>query len=402
MGLMAEPPSPATLAASRRHRRLILVLGLGGFATALASRTLDPLVVVLAQHFSAPVATVALLTTAFALPYALVQPFLGPVGDALGKRRVIVSCLLVLALALALAALAPSLPVLFVARLLAGAAAGGVMPVSLALVGDSIPLQDRQLALSRLLVASITGQITGGVLAAALEPWIGWRGVNALCCAAALLALLVQWRERARAEALSPEPRHKFDVSLALRRYRDIVANPVAQRLFFAVFCESVLIFACFPFVASILHEAGIGGTAEAGMAVAGFGVGGFLYALLAPVLLRRLSTRQIQALAGAVAALALAGMGFAPLAVAFIGACLLLGLGFYMLHNSIQLGVTELAPRARGSAVSLHAFSFFIGQSLGPVVFGTTQHALGAAATLSACAAGILVLGLWLGRRAS
>jgi predicted MFS family arabinose efflux permease len=396
-----EPPQstlPAT--SSNRHRRLILVLGLGGFATALASRTLDPLVVVLAQEFGAPVATVALLTTAFALPYALVQPFLGPIGDALGKRRVIVACLMVLMLALLLAAFAPSLPILFLARLLAGGAAGGIMPVSLALVGDSVPLQERQLALSRLLVASITGQIAGGVLAAALEPTIGWRGVNGLCCVAALLALAVQWRERQRAEATAPEPQHRFDAALALRRYRDILANPAARRLFLAVFLESVLIFACFPFIAAILHDEGLGGTAEAGMAVAGFGVGGFLYALLAPALLRRLQTRRIVALAGAVAAVALLGMGFAPLAMAFVGACLLLGLGFYMLHNSIQVGVTELAPRARGSAVSLHAFSFFIGQSLGPVLFGAAFHGLGAAATLSVSAAGIAMLGIWLGRR--
>jgi len=43
---------------------------------------------------------VALLTTAFALPFALVQPVLGPVGDMVGKVRVMIACLAVTILAL--------------------------------------------------------------------------------------------------------------------------------------------------------------------------------------------------------------------------------------------------------------------------------------------------------------
>ncbi len=60
----------------------------------------EPLVGVLARDLATPPATVALLSTAFALPYALIQPVLGPVGDALGKERVVVACLFVLTLAL--------------------------------------------------------------------------------------------------------------------------------------------------------------------------------------------------------------------------------------------------------------------------------------------------------------
>src|SRR5688500_6539650 len=89
--------------------RLILVLGLGAGASSLAGRALDPLVGIIGAEFSAAAAVVALLGSAFALPYALVQPVLGPVGDAVGKERVIRICLVVLALALAACAAAPDL-----------------------------------------------------------------------------------------------------------------------------------------------------------------------------------------------------------------------------------------------------------------------------------------------------
>ena len=55
-------------------------------------------------------------------------------------------------------------------------------------------------------------------------------------------------------------------------------------------------------------------------------------------------------------------------------------GISFYMLHNSMQTEATELAPSARGSAVALFACGFFIGQGLGPLVFGALLHGLGRA----------------------
>jgi predicted MFS family arabinose efflux permease len=51
--------------------------------------------------------------------------------------------------------------------------------------------------------------------------------------------------------------------------------------------------------------------------------------------------------------------------------AFLVAGFGFYMLHNTMQTQATELAPTARGSALALFASSFFIGQGIGPVLYG-------------------------------
>ena len=105
-------------------------------------------------------------------------------------------------------------------------------------------------------------------------------------------------------------------------------------------------------------------------------------------------------ALGGALAAAALLGLGAAPSAAVFVGAGLVLGLGFYMVHNTIQTRVTEVAPEARGSAVALHAFHFYVGQSLGPVAVGVVGGLLGPGAAFALAGAGMLALGLRLGRR--
>ena len=63
---------------------LLIVLSLCGFAGALATRLLDPLITSIAADFHMTVAYVALLSSAFALPFGLSQPFLGPLGDSFG------------------------------------------------------------------------------------------------------------------------------------------------------------------------------------------------------------------------------------------------------------------------------------------------------------------------------
>jgi predicted MFS family arabinose efflux permease len=71
------------------------------------------------------------------------------------------------------------------------------------------------------------------------------------------------------------------------------------------------------------------------------------------------------------------------------------LGFGFFLLHNSVQTEVTELAPSARASSFSLHAFSFFLGQALGPMVYGIALPAIGATVSLTVGAAILVATGI-------
>ncbi|WP_254453437.1 MFS transporter [Siccirubricoccus sp. G192] len=385
----ADPP--------QRIRRLILLLGLASFAGALTARVTDPFIAALAAEFEVTPNRAALLATAYALPFALIQPVLGPFGDALGKRRIIRVALCLLAVFTLAAPFAPDLTSLILLRGLAGAAAGGIMPLTLAAVGDAVPMRERQVALSRLIVFAIGGQIAGGALAGLLAPLMGWRGVLGLCGGLALAAALVMLLAPPPGP---PEPRSRFDPVRAVRRYGAILRLPAARLLYGAVLVEGVLIFGSFPYFAPWLQARGLGGTLEAGLAVAAFGCGGFVYAAVARPLLARIGQSRMVVLGGALAGLALLGFALAPLALLFIAAGLLLGVGFYMVHNSIQTRVTEVAPEARGSAVSLHAFHFFVGQSLGPVLVGLASGALGQAPALALAAAVMLALGLRLGRR--
>lgn len=376
-------------------RAFIWILAVSGFASTFSGRAVEPMVGVIARDLASPVETVALLAAAFALPYAFIQPILGPVGDAVGKERVMKACLLALGAAQMGSVLAPDAATLFGLRIVAGVAAGGVVPLALALVGDRVEMAGRQVAISRFLIAIITGQLAGSSLAGVLAESVGWRGVFAvstLILGGALAATLVGFRHA--------RPGGRFQPTEAVARYRTILANPRARMLFLLVFVEAVTVFGLFPYVAPLLEERGEGGPAEAGLVLGGFAIGGLAYAALVGWLLRRLGVRRMLLGGGAISGAALLIVGFALDWRLDVLALLGLGLGFYMLHNSFQTQVTELAPDARASAVALHAFSFFVGQSLGVVLVGMGLRGVGLFPTMALCALGILAVGI-VGARA-
>ena len=79
------------------------------------------------------------------------------------------------------------------------------------------------------------------------------------------------------------------------------------------------------------------------------------------------------------------------------------LGFGFYMLHAVIQIYASELSPKARGSAMALHSFFFFLGQAVGPIVYGVGLNSVGIGPVLVFGAAVLVGVGFtcahWLRR---
>jgi predicted MFS family arabinose efflux permease len=174
-----------------------------------------------------------------------------------------------------------------------------------------------------------------------------------------------------------------------------VFANRRALPLYVIVGIEGVLAMGAQPFVAAILRERNPVGALEAGFVIGGIGIGGLLYTLSVGWLVRHLGTRRMVVLGGAAAGAALLAFGQGWPWQADVVAFVVLGFGFMMLHNTLQTIATELAPEARGSAIALFAFSFFIGQGLGPLGFGALLRALGTAAALTLFATGLLVLGV-------
>jgi predicted MFS family arabinose efflux permease len=354
---------------------VLFLISLCGLASSVAYRSMDPLVTSLARDFSVPVATAALVSSAYALPFALGQPVLGPIGDVFGKGKLLAICLFVLTATLVLGAFAPNFESMLAARFIGGLAGGGTMPVAMALIGDKFPPEKRQVAIARFLAVTLIGQIFASTLAGMLAVTIGWRGFFWLSACITLAAGVgALWKLQEPQKVFS----QAFGVGSAFRRYGIVFANPKSWLCFGTVFFEAIAIFGVTPYVSEILESNHLGGPPEAGFVIAGIGVGGLLYSLILGWLMRFFTRVSFMAWGGAIGAVALIASAWLPGWGALAGFFTLLGFGFVMLHNSVQTEVSSLAPSARASAFSMHAFSFFLGQALGPVIFGFGLHKLG------------------------
>jgi predicted MFS family arabinose efflux permease len=338
------------------------------FAQTLFTRAIDPIIPMIAVELRIDVKTVALLSTAFTFPYALVQPALGVAGDFFGKTRLMNLCVLVVAMTALICALATSFSLLVAMRVVAGLVAGGVFPVAIALIGDLVPINQRQVAIARLLGVALTANVLGASISGVIGDLLGWRGVFALLGLFSLIAAILAYWFLRNAQVAKPQP---FNRTAILGNFRSIFADPRAKVCFISVFLEAIFIQGLFPYVAILL--AGIGETRAsiAGLLIACFAIGGVSYSVTASYLATRVPQQRLMLTGGVIAsvALALVGMHFSWQVQTAIYTAF--GLGFYLLHSCIQVHVTDLSHTARGAAASLHSSSFYLGQAIGPVIYG-------------------------------
>jgi predicted MFS family arabinose efflux permease len=358
------------------------------FAQTLFTRAIDPVIPMIAADLAIDVNTAALLSSAFTLPYALVQPALGVTGDFFGKTRLMNLCLLVVALSALVCAVAMSFSLLLAMRVAAGLVAGGIFPVAMALTGDLVPVKQRQVAISRLLAVALTGNVVGSSIAGVIGDMFGWRGVFAILGSFGLIVTIVAFFAFRGVATPPPAPFHRAAV---MANFRSIFADPRAKVCFASVFFEAVF----FPYVALLLLAIGETRASVAGLLIATFAVGGVFYSLSVPVLISRVRERHLMVAGGTLAA-----TGLVLIALFFpwmwqIAIYALFGFGFYLLHSCIQVHVTEFSQTARGAAASLHSSFFYLGQAVGPVVYGYGFAHAGPEPSIFLGAAVVMTVGL-------
>lgn len=366
-----------------------------GFSSSIALRSLDPLTVEIANDLTVQPATVALLGTALSIPYALSQPVLGPMGDHFGKSRVITIALWLLAISVFASALAPTFAFLMGLRVLTGIAAGGIVPIGQALIGDVYQGRARQIAIARSTMAVFIGQLVGASFSGILEAWIGWRGVLLVCfCFVITAASAATWK-------LPAAPRKStgsFSVRTVVANYLIIFRMPRAWACYGSVFIQTGIMFGLMPFIAYLLERQNLGGAREAGLIIAGFSAGSLAFTLSVPITLRLLSRPNLLVTGGVITALGLVGTSFGLAWYWQAAIFLVTGFGYFLQHNAIQGEVSELSEELRASAYAMHAFSFFMGSAAAPILYGIAFNTIGIRLSLLIAAGIFITVGLTSG----
>ena len=401
---MTPTPAPAS---SAIPRGAIACLALAAFASGLSLRVNDALLPRLVGEFGISLGQASQVIGVFAIAYGLAQLLFGPLGDRFGKYRVIAWACAASAVTALLCAAAPGFDGLRVARALAGATAAAVIPLAMAWIGDVVPYEQRQPVLARFLIGQIVGLAGGVWLGGFAADHLTWRApyVFIALLFAAVSVVLFALNRRLPAQARAMKRGDGSPLQRIVAEFGSVLSHSWARVILVLVFLEGVFLYGPFAFIASHVHHVFSLSLSAAGALVMVYGLGGLLFAVSSRHLVPRLGEAGLAKWGGTLMGAALLAIGYGPAWQWSLVGCFVLGLGFYMMHNTLQVNATQMVPERRGAAVSAFASSFFLGQSAGVSLGGALVGVMGTAPFMVVGAVGVLAVALVfvmaLGRRA-
>ena len=338
----------------------------------------------------------------FSIAYGLAQLLFGPLGDRFGKYRVIACATLGCAAATLLCGVAWSFPALLAARVLAGATAAAIIPLSMAWIGDVVAYDERQPVLARFLIGQIVGLAGGVWFGGFTADHLSWRApyfvIAALLVAISAALFALNRRLPPRARHLSKAAESGSALGRIAADFGHVLEHRWARVILVTVFLEGMLLYGPFAFFPAHLHRSFGIALSFAGSLVMLYGFGGLLFATTSSRLVPLLGEVGLARWGGVLLSLAMLAVGLGPAWWWAIPGCLIAGLGFYMLHNTLQINATQMAPERRGAAVASFASSFFLGQSAGVTIAGAAAERFGTAGTIAGGALGVLAVAMVFG----
>lgn len=371
------------------------LLGAAAFMVIADVRVIDPLLHVIADEFKVGIGSAAVIVSAYTIPYGLFQLFYGPLGDRIGKPKVMTAALAAFAVGTAVCAFVSNIALLTLLRFVTGMAAAGVIPLSLAYIGDNFPYSERQAAIGRYLSALVLGQILGSSVGGVFGEYIGWRNIFIVFGIVSLGIALLMWRDT---RSLNDGQRSQSRLGWStFQPYFQLMTQPIARKVIIGVFIEGFCLFGGFAYVGAFLRDRYHLPYVAIGFMLSGFGLGGLIYSRSVKWLVSRLGENGLMGVGGLLMCISYLAIASLQNWVLFVPLNMIMGLGFYMMHSTLQTQATELAPETRGTAVSLFAFNLFIGQGIGAAAFGRIVDNFGYVPCFIIAGLAIALLSFWL-----
>lgn len=342
----------------------------------------SPLLPTLAANYNVSSNTAGLCVTTFSLAYMISAPLLGHVSDCVGKRRVLVYCLLVFGTANLFTAYTRDFSFLLSLRLLAGASAGGVSPSLYALVGDTAPPDRRATWLALTVSGLLISLALGASPAALVGGTFGWTVVFvALAVFSLALAALNGWVWQSQCcyRAATRASHDRIDVACLLPRLLPVIL-------------WSTGLYGVYTYLGTGLVAYGFS-KSQVAQAVMLYGCGAIAGALIGGRLADRLGARYT-------AGVSLAGLCiclFLLLPALHAGVLVELTFGLsaavaQLFFPAQQSGLVNDFPARRGAVLAWNNSALFLGISLGSLVGGEAIAISGFDMTLMVGAAIVLI----------
>ena len=387
---MSTSFAPRSASISPATRRSILLLSFATFASMAVQRICDAMLPELSRVFAVSLAQAAQVVSVFAITYGAAQLLYGPLGDRLGKFRVITFATLSCSVGSTMAVFATTLDALVFARLLMALGAAALIPLAMAWVGDAVPSDQLQEMLTRTGLGSTLGIVGGQLLGGLLTDALGWRWAFVFMAVLFGVVGSLLYADLRRQRAIPAIPakvelhglkgvQHGF-----IRQAILIITGPWSRVILLLALIEGAAGFGVLSMWASHLHRSLGLSLSLAGAVVALFGLGGMLYMAVGRHFIRRFNQPVLVLFGGGIVGMCALVLAYTPHWAPAIPASLLAGFGFFMFHNTMQANATQMAPHARGTAVSMFSSFLFLGQSIGVVLAASLIDRIGTGAVIA------------------
>ena len=347
-------------------KKIIPILGFAGFVAMADNWVVSPILPSISQNLNVDIASASVVITAYMLPFGLFQLLYGYLAERFGKRQVITFAISMFTIATALCAFAVAIPDLAAYRALTGMFAAAIMPVSLALIGDVFPVEERQSAIGSFMGMSFLGQGLSMAIGGSIAYFLNWRGVFGVYSGLAVLSSILLFTIGKNI------PSTKNKDTKALMPYINILKNRSSAIIYVLVIFEGIFLIGSFSFLGGFIKQEFDMNNFVIGMVMTAFGIMALVAGRRAGKIAGKIGRKKTAVFGlglAFIADLLLVTIGnFLPIVVIAVG---LMGFGFMMAHSTFLTIATEFAAKGRSFAMSLVAFCFMGGGGIGTAIGG-------------------------------
>lgn len=361
---------------------MLWLLATASFLVLFQIYLIAPLVPSLAKDFNASENLMGLAVPAYTIPYGLSTLFYGALSDRYGRRPILIKLFGIMAVLTLLLGFSNSAAMFLFLRVLLGISTGGIVPIAIALIGDSYPYESRGKPIGLLYAAMSGGMALGSTIGAYLNPVIGWRNefiITGVVCLGLFMLCLKFFKS-------FDEPLKKISTgagTVIINSFR-LLKSKSGWVLYACIFFNGVFHSGIFSWLGYYFVKQYNLDDKAIGIALLGYGIPGMLMGVRIGKMADRSGRKKLIKLGLIAGALSVLMLCFNIPIWGAAAAVAVLSLGYDMTQPLFAGMVTEIGSSSnRGQAVSLSACLLFLGYGMGALLFqGFLQFSLTAAFT--------------------
>jgi len=372
---------------SKQRNLVVILLGFMGFMTNGDMYSAAPMMINIAADLNISVSNATLSMTAYMFAFGLFTITLGPLGDRYGRKNILIISSFSTAIFSCLSVLAFNLPVLIILRFANGAFAAGIMPISMAIVGELYNDSDRQSAIAKLMGMMFLGGASGTIIGGALSYISSWRlvyfvyGIGELF----LSFYILKYLEKSPGTVISL---NYFKI------YGQVLSNKTLLVILSVILLVGFSVFGSFTFSGELIKQVTDLNVLQIGLILSIFGISGIAGARYVPKI-RPILGNSIVLGAGILGSVSIFSLSILNSVSFLILAVSGYGITFICIHSIFVATAQTTIPQLRGTIMSLVSFSVFVGSGFGTILYKQLMDSVGITSIFQIAAVIFLIVGI-------